>query len=86
MITYIYIYIYIPSLPVITTIISIYLSISLYIYIYTYVIPPDYHHNGLVANHALGTHDVLKCNICQEAIPVITEWVRVLEYYLLYVS
>ena len=80
MITYIYIYTIPPGYH------HNYIYLSIYIYIYIYAIPPVYHHSGLVANHALGTHDVLKCNICQEAIPVITECVRVYEYYLLYVS
>ena len=36
-----------------------YIYINIYIYIYIYVImktmcPPDYHHNGFVATHALG--------------------------------
>ena len=51
------------------------MHIYIYIYIYTYIIyihaimktmcPPDHHHNGLVATHALG-HDVRLCMVMHD--------------------
>ena len=73
---YIYIYIYIYRYIYINT--HIYIHIYIYIYTYTYEImktmcPPDYHHNGFVATHALDATNEPNCMSCHKANLLITE-------------